>query len=520
MKTFVYTLTKYIYYTLYLSIIYIPTNSASLLILFNLTNINEKKDKREMLKFLLFTLFVIVAKGDLLADRLVAAEIWTLRGDNMTTMLKAYSEEYSTNETCHAIRNVGDYCPRDHALEYDKNVLDLKQFLEYDPVTLSSRWDPDTVTWVSEDVLRIDYYTYIQVPWSVEKGDYLSKGWYYYTSYLTFVPGTAQVLTDFGLDDPEATPAFDLSSSVYHPYEVCAYNIWPACRNHLNLTEFSTVDECIAFTSSLPAKNKCPFSRRSKTMECQVLHAISAFLLPEVHCQHVSPHSDKCQDTCEEGCVNCHEDSDCVGEFVNFSNPVPIYKCQCKRGFIGDGQTCVPATCQNGLYSALHGSYNCSSGRAVCDSTFTHSPETPSNLCQCTGDSKIVYENNRPVCVPKGRCLSEKYECFQDYSDIQCVPVNNTYSTMNECTCNYGFGGGRLHDCTCKAPKRSVWSNTRNSNLCLSADECTANWHCGHPRVCQVTSIGAIGKCAAPQKRGHYEEWEEEWDANSFLLDL
>lgn len=471
-----------------------------------------------MLHFLLFTLFVMVANADLRADRLVAAEIWINRGDNMTTMLRAYSDEYSTNETCHTVRNVGDYCPRDHALEYDKNLLDLKRFLGYIPVTLNSKWDSDTITWLSEDVLQVDYYTYIQVPWSVQQGDYLTKGWYYYTSYFTFVPGTTQILLDFGLDDPEVTAAFELSSSTYDPYITCVNTIWPACQyGYLNLTEFETIDDCIAYTSSLPFINKCPFPRRSKTMECQVLHAISAFLLPEVHCQHVSPHSEKCQDTCEEGCVNCHADSECVGEFFDISDPKPVYKCQCKHGFVGDGQNCIPATCQHGMYTALYGSYNCSSGVAVCDSTFTHSPETPSNLCQCNGDSKIIYNDGKPVCVPKGRCISEKHECFQGYSDIQCIPVNNSYSTMNECRCNYGFGGGRLHDCACHAPKRSLWSSSRNSNLCLGVDECTANWHCGYPKVCQVTAIGDIGKCVSSQKRGHFEEWVDTWIPSSVL---
>ena len=39
-------------------------------------------------------------------------------------------------------------------------------------------------------------------------------------------------------------------------------------------------------------------------------------------------------DECKESQDNCHSDADCT-------NTVGSYKCQCKKGYLGDGFTCV-----------------------------------------------------------------------------------------------------------------------------------------------------------------------------------
>eukprot|EP01127_Copromyxa_protea_P009418 TRINITY_DN2224_c0_g1_i2.p1 TRINITY_DN2224_c0_g1~~TRINITY_DN2224_c0_g1_i2.p1 ORF type:complete len:490 (-),score=69.40 TRINITY_DN2224_c0_g1_i2:54-1367(-) len=432
-------------------------------------------------------------------------------------MATAYSDKYTTPETCHIIKTVGDYCPREHAEEYDKVVTDLGMLLGYLPLRLGSVFDPSTITWLSEDIVKVDFYTYIEVVYIPATKTYTNSGWYYYTAYIKFEPGTARVLLQYGDPDPEATPALALSASTYTPSMVCNSYIWPACgrpgANYLNDTGFKTVEECIAYTSALDLENKCPFPMRSKTMTCQILHATSALLLPSVHCQHVSPASDKCQDTCMPACANCHENAKCIAIVESVETFLPEYKCQCLPGYMGDGENCEPATCQGSIFEgALYGSYNCSTGKAICEESFTHNPEDPNNLCICPDGGTIRYQHGKPVCVAKGRCLEEKWECSQAYENVQCVPVNNTFGKHKECRCNYGFNGGRLHDCSCPAPKSIQWSSSLERNVCLSPDECTANWHCGHPRVCVVDPSTQIGTCRAPQKRGHFEEWNVEWN--------
>lgn len=449
----------------------------------------------------------------LAAQRMNTLSVWMIRSTNSSTMARAYTDQYTTEETCHIIKTVGDYCPREHAMEYDKVVTDLEMLMGYAPVRVGSRFDPTTTTWISEDVIRIEFYTYIQVVWQPATKTYQDVGWYYYTSYIKFEPQQPKILVQYSIDDPETIPAFNLSFSVHTPEGICRDQIWPACSgqytgvSYLNDTEFSTIAECVNYTRSLKMKNECPFEKRSRTMSCQVLHATSAILLPSVHCQHVSPHSEKCVDTCMPACESCSVNAQCVAEIEGITEFNPVYKCQCLPGYIGDGETCEPATCKNSLYAgALYGSYNCSTGKAVCHESFTHNPTDPSNMCDCPDGGSIKYVNGKPVCVAKGRCVSDRWECArpgsgQAFENINCVDVRNNWAKQKECVCNYGFNGGRLHPCVCPQGKTIRWSNIHEGNVCLDADECTANWHCGSSQFCVVDSGSTVGKCKTPTKR-------------------
>lgn len=458
----------------------------------------------------LVLLFCSVTLGDIIAgefvehqlvlDRIWAAEVWTLRSNNASAMNLAYSDEFSTNETCHFVDSVGDYCPRDHAHEYDNNVLLLKAILGYNPAELVPIWDASTIKWMTKDILLVNFYSYMRTAYDKLNHIYLVQGTFYFTTYLTFQPGTKQIINDYSINELEANQAFEITGAMTDAIDVCTNVIWPACgrpgMNYLNDTEFATIEECIAYTSNLPMVGVCPFVRRSKTQGCSSLHGINAFLLPSVHCQHVSPSSTKCQDSCLPECSNCDVNAKCIAEFPNVLDSTPVYKCECLPGYVGNGTHCKEEKCKYGQCGALYGSYGCSDGLCKCTDTFKHNPQHANNLCICPDGGKVIYNNSKPICVPKGRCIKDSWECSQGYSSVSCAVVDNPMAIFRECRCNYGYLGGRNYPCKCPAPKRELWSNLHNGNLCLSTTQCTASWHCGSGKTCFNPPYGDnVGMC-------------------------
>lgn len=444
--------------------------------------------------------------GDsLLQRRYETATVWRRRVFSAEAMDLAYSDEYTVPETCHVVRQVGDYCPRDHAKEYDNIVVTLEAVMGFAPAKLTpDEFDIHSTEWVSENTLKVDFYGRLQSAYA--NGVYRVDGRFRFTSFLNFIPGSHKIINCYSINSPEVLKAYDYAASFVQASDVCINLIWPACSrpgmNYLNDTGFTTIEECIAYTSSLPIKGTCPYNQRSKTQACSELHAISSILLPDVHCQHVSPTSEKCQDTCLPACSNCDVNAKCIPVINSINDPTPTFKCECNVGYSGNGQTCKKEMCSYGNCNAPAGSYDCSGdNQCKCHESFTHNPENPNKLCVCPEGSKIRWINgSKSICVPNGRCVNGQHECPQRYNQVRCIPEKNTFSTMNECVCNHGYFGGRDYPCACPAPKRELWSNRQQGDLCLTPDECTEDWHCDHPRRCSLSLFpgspsSAIGEC-------------------------
>lgn len=452
--------------------------------------------------YILFFLIAIIS-ADLTSDRMNAVKIWIYRSNSSDQMNLAYTDAYSNENTTHTVRDTADYGPRIIAYEYDRVVLDLVYFFGFNPTMLKTSYDPSTTKWLDENTIQVDYNIGIKTKYNFTTGGYdIDQQGFRYRDIFVFAPGTTQVILDYTIQDPAAIAVFnDLGNSISIDF-VCNFIIIPACngtaergwRPDLVDTGFVDGADCVAKLSNLPP-NPCPYAQRSNTPECRQLHGFASGLLPSVHCSHVKIGSMVCTDSCLPACANCDPNAECVPTFPTLF--APVYQCQCKNGYVGNGTTCVEKPCNYGNCPALYGSYQCSTGKCMCKDTFTANPTaTGNNLCTCEG-GQIIYNNSVPVCVPTGRCISQQYECNgQDYNQVKCTTVGyNTYTKFKFCVCNYGFEGGYEYPCSCPTGKRVVWSNTFNGEVCLSPSECTVSWHCAYPQTCQIAPGQQVGQC-------------------------
>jgi len=417
-------------------------------------------------------------------------------------MILAFSNEYSNENTSHIVRDTADYAPREIAYEYDRVVLDLIFIFGFNPTMLHTNYDPTTVKWLGPDTVQVDYNLDIKTKFNFTTGTYdIDMQGFRNRDIFVFEPGTKRVILDYTIQDPAAIAVFDVVGTSIPNEFTCGFIIIPACNRtidggpYLSDTGFTSVEDCVTQLNNLPA-NPCPYAQRSNTKECRQLHGFSSGPLPSVHCAHTKIDSMVCQDSCLPACANCDSNAECVATFPTLLTPV--YKCQCKNGYVGNGSTCAAKTCNYGNCPALYGSYQCSTGNCVCKDTFTANPTATGNddLCTCEG-GQIIYNNSVPVCVPEGRCISQQYECNeQSYNQVKCKSIGyNTFTKFKFCVCNYGFNGGYEYPCTCDASKRVVWSDTLSGEVCLSTSECTANWHCAYPKTCQISSGQQVGQC-------------------------
>lgn len=472
-----------------------------------LINILHKTRKSQMLLLLILCLWK--ASADLTEDRLANAKLWIDRSHSGTDMEIGYGETVTSEGVCHSVQTVGSFCGRDIAKEYDSVVLVIEILGSIAPVKVWTMWDQSTTRWVTTDVLIANFEMNITVAYDFVLGDYLVKNQTArLTEYITFQSNSSLITMGYTVHDASANKMFALAESLIPSDILCAGIIFPACNvstgvgsnTYLPDTGFSTVGECIAFIDSLPAKSLCPYQSRSQTAACRALHGTSAFILPSLHCAHVRPVSMVCTDSCLPACANCHANAECIATHPGIpTNFTDVYECKCKNGYLGNGSVCVEKTCEYGNCPALYGSYDCTTGLCKCTETFIAQPEGfgSNGLCVCPDGGQIVYNNSKPVCVPVGKCISEKWECnLQPYNRVSCQKYgNNTFSLLKDCICHYGFKGGFEYNCICESPKRVLWSDTFNGEVCLSTIECTANWHCVYPKTCSISTGQQIGSC-------------------------
>lgn len=439
----------------------------------------------------------------LLAARMESLRVWVQRSNSSEQMDLAFTDQYSTPEVAHIVRDTADYGPRDIAHEYDRIILDLALVFGFNPSQLKAYYDPITTRWLDEDTIMANFNTDLQTEWNINTQKYdIDMSGFRNTDIYAFEPGTARVKLSYSIQDPAAIAAFAHGQASFSNDFICSYFILPTCANYAAATGYTSQADCVAYLDSLSANHVCPYAQRSNTAACRLTHAWAAGLLPSVHCPHTGKFSVPCKDTCLPACNGCHADAHCVATYPTLFEPV--YECQCKPGFIGNGYTCAPQPCQYGQCPGLYGSYECSTGNCLCKSSFTHNPKNTGNdLCQCPDGGQIIYSNSQPVCVPVGKCISDRWECNkQQYSQVQCKSpsrpgLENTFTSFKACICNYGFQGGYEYPCSCPTGKRIVYSAAHDGDVCLTTTECTTAWHCAWPQHCSIPAGQTVGTCVA-----------------------
>ena len=457
---------------------------------------------------MLFVFFLLVSSSlsSLLDDRYYTAKIWILRSKNASTLANAFTDNFTTPETQHTVQDVGDFGPRDVAIEYDSIITSLVLFLGYNPIVLNTYIDLSTTKWLNDDTLQIDSNIDISTNYNLTTGNYdLIQTGFRNREYIVFQPNTSRVLLGFTVQDEAASRLFALSQGEIPIEYICHDVIIPACngtaqigyRPFLPDTEYTSVADCINVLST-KLTSPCPFQQRSDTARCRMAHGQTSFFDPAYHCSHTRPISMRCVDTCLPACSACDANAECVATFPTLFTPV--YQCKCKNGYVGNGTSCTPKQCSYGQCPSMYGSYECSTGLCKCRESFTTNPmitSTSNDLCRCDAPSRIIYNGSTPVCVPEGRCVRDQYECnLQSYNQVKCKSVgDNMFTNLKSCQCNYGFTGGYEYPCMCASPKRVVWSDTHSGEVCLGVTECTANWHCGYPLTCHILPGNTTGSC-------------------------
>lgn len=443
--------------------------------------------------------------ADLTSDRLSNAQKWIVRSASPALMAQAYSPTVvDFPNVFHTLDDVGNFGPGIIAQEYDFIVTNLVYVIGYNPINLVATFDPYTTQWYDANTLVVKYSV------AVTAGANFTPSFHYdyvnnvvrNTEVIVFNNNSNLIRLGKTTQDPAAIKLFEAVNSQISVYQLCgiivqACNVTgPDGHNYLSDTGFTDFVSCVGFMLTLPPNNPCPYSQRSNTQDCRRLHAFSSLFLPNIHCSHVKPASMVCTDSCLPACANCDPNAKCVASYPTINVPSPVYQCQCNNGYVGNGTHCSPKSCSYGNCPALYGSYDCSTGLCMCTETFTRNP-TGSSICTCPSPSQVFYNNSKPVCVPQGRCLNAQWQCNgQSYTQVKCLPVNNTFSLFNACVCNYGFNGGWEYPCSCSAGRRVVWSDALNGDVCLSSTECTANWHCTSNR-CSIQSGQQIGTCVS-----------------------
>jgi len=474
--------------------------------------------------FLVIALIQSATRADaaqtLLDQRYANAKIWQLRAiGGVPAMIAAYGPtvvNYSI--ISHNVLGIGNFGPADVAFEYDFLAPGLEPLIGYAAVKLSPIWDINTTQWITADTLQVDYTITISVGYDPAVAVYAFDNQVFRArEYIVFQANSPLITLGYTINPPSALTMFDLVASTLPAQALCGV-IFQACNqvnasgyNYIQDTGFAGFAECVAFMSQVPATQPCPYVQRSNTTACRQLHAFGAFFLPSVHCSHVKPNSPVCRAQCLPACSGCDANAKCVATYPGIpltrASFNPVYVCQCKNGYIGDGQTCAPILCNNAKKCpAPEGTYSCSAegNRCECASSFTPQPAllgANRSLCSCPEPSKIYLSRGTPVCVSQGHCLSdaERYMCdIQRHNEVKCVKQANVFDTDSLCVCNYGFVGGVEYPCVCAADRRTVFSTVMSGQVCLNATECTENAHCVSPQVCVGVSVDTVGQCVTP----------------------
>lgn len=452
---------------------------------------------------------------DLQSQRFINAEKWIKRTHPGQIEI-GYGSDVVTPGICHIVQTVGQFCGQTIAKEYDSIVLFIEVLGSIAPIKVFTIWDPSTTQWLTNDVLQVDFEMNITTAYDYNTGQYLVQNQTArLREYITFEPSSPLITIGYTVHDTSANKMFALADATLPNSILCAGLIFPACNisngqggNFLTDTGFSSISECISFMDSLGTGfHPCPHPSKSNTTSCRSVHALAAFLRPDIHCQHVRPYDSViCKDSCLPACSMCDENADCIATFPGIpTNFTTVFKCKCRNGYVGNGTYCEEKQCSNnGKCPATKGSYECaSSGLCKCTETFDNQPEGfgRNNLCVCPDGGQIITNNSLPVCVPIGKCLNDEWECKVQVDEgqinqVRCMTYGiNTFTLFKDCVCNYGFTGGWEYPCKCDPSRRILWSPSFNGELCLAQNECTVNWHCPESQSCSITQGQQIGLC-------------------------
>ncbi|SOB73976.1 EGF-like domain-containing protein [Cedratvirus lausannensis] len=428
--------------------------------------------------------------------RLVALKEWVERtNQDMEYILSVYDKRATPDivdgkisEFLHvfSVPGFGAFSALKVAAEYsvlaaDPNGIHLFMYL-----------DPTSIVW-RDDGITVDYnviinYTFPLLGFSLD--GFVSE------QTAVYPPCSDKIWVDASLQDPLVVRFLGSRSGAYSKEENCL-DIMRFCTGPNQV--YATYDDCISYMTGVEQKpHPCPGGYIANDSVCYNFHKKSAEYLPEVHCPHVSPTSSVCRDFClVRGCGNCHANAECIlttkpGELLS------SYACKCKEGYIGDGQTCTKATCT--------GAWNCptSYNFATCVNSTCGCKKaggflwdgSKSDVCSCGRNEKVYYVNGEPECMPLGRCR-ELWQCPQKYNTVSCSTYGtNALLPFKTCLCNYGYDNlGFARDCQCSAPKREIWSPSKNGFVCLRPDECSEGYHCSSGKTCQKAPSSWLGTC-------------------------
>lgn len=303
-----------------------------------------------------------------------------------------------------------------------------------------------------------------------------------------------------------ARNSFDVTKACTLGMYACAYGAGGA---YLNTTGFSSTQECIdAYTAIEEQGTPCQQVFSSNTIWCRVIHIVSAFRQPWLHCPHMNiDHPTVCVDSCLPECGNCDDNAYChstlqedkiiQGKYEEYLS----YECRCKEGYTGNGTVCERDVCIGDFQCTSKDPYSqCINGTCACNSNLKWNGDDGS--CGC--DNDIIYWDKSvrphlPYCLTPGKC-EDKWHCPQsDFNSFNCTqfPNPNTITRGDFCLCNPGYEnvGMDSDDCVCNDPKRVVPSKIKGFNICIAPGECGTSKHCQSGQICIIQPNDLIGTC-------------------------
>jgi hypothetical protein len=467
----------------------------------------------------LLILLAACTNADLVSDRVDVASKWAARLNTVQGVELVYADQYMDPNFVQVLRGVGNFGPRLIAKEYTMTIFVAQSIFGFIPSITRGFFDASTSEWVDANTLRYDYTVFLTQGFNQATGLYFQNNVEYRMSdYTRFLPNSSVLLQVYSLLTPDFIKAGAEGAAASTPsVAICSFFIFQSCngsaalggpRPYLNDTGFTTVAQCTTFLNALPP-TICPFPIQGNTAVCRSVHGLSAVFDPAVHCPHVRPVSAVCREQCLDECVNCHANATCIPIYPGFpADFTTHYKCECARGFVGNGTSCAPLACDaSAQCPAPFGTYECSTGLCKCTESFTQHTTGygTSGLCTCDNGT-VQWVKGKPICVPDGRCMTDadRWMCTQKYNEVKCHNLtNNTWTQFGGCKCNYGFTGGWRYPCSCPSPRRKLWADLFDSFLCLNTTECTEDYDCAGSAHCVGEGVGVVGTCVS--RRRHVE---------------
>lgn len=438
----------------------------------------------------------------LLSQRMAALEAWVSRAASLNKTLLAYGGYSDQEIVTHTVREVGSFGPGILlALEYDSTLF-VPGVNGNFSLLLRPKFDPTTLRWIDQDTVEVTYELNVSALYDPVSNEYkaIANGLRFNDTFV-FTPSTPLVRLDYGVQDPYGSAVFEADAAAVTPEQFCYLLVNVACTGEkFKLTNFTGYDHCVSYMTDLAKKaSKCMHKFKSNTTACRLLHMISAIGLPDFHCPHVRPYDSMvCRDQCLPACDGCSPNAHCLTEFPDRSTTV--HKCECNEGYTGDGYNCTANPCAT--RTDCNDNPNqvvCDAGLCKCRPSFTWiSTNTDGDVCQCINGRVFSDGPNGPECIPTGRCLTDDHCRLQKPETVKCTkfePITQYSPRFNACKCNYGYQGGWEYPCSCAAPKREV-SAGKNGKICISATECSEDYHCPRPNGrCSKPDGALIGTC-------------------------